>query len=695
MKGISEQVSYKSTYAFNDTSYPDQSSNLSQIGFEPAQAGFAPSSLDAVKVGIIDTGIAADPDLVVDGRSNYSNNNVSNGAASPLFAGDDQTKPNHFHGTFIAGIIGATQNNSAGVAGIAPNAHLYAYGIGSGLGLMTNIEIGNAIQGAVADGMEVINMSFGTSSGGGVDDPMVRDGIVDGYVKSVIFVAAAGNSSINLKNNGTVYPAQYAAVYDNVIAVAASDETGFRASFSNYGGPTNIMAPGSSVFSLNPANLGGGVIVSNGTSFAGPMVSAAVALAIGNLKHRGFPIDPKSIRNLVTVTGANQRVDLLNDTKNGAFLDLRLLATALAAVQNQTTLAASIARGTDALGNGTVQLTINWDSSQLTGIPANARLGVFDLSSGCTYSAPCLITSLSWPVSGATCVGTSCSLSVVLSRAQVIAMMPGKGDPTGSLPLSIAVYHPVPDPNTGKTKNTYGIDYSTIKDLRSLNNNTGQPVQGAIENIRMDMSYLYVQGWACRPVSEEAVSASVVSGGNALVTDYAYSYELMQPHSAVDGGDFADFGNNVVGSTFGQYPHQIPYQVTAISILQKRHSSFKASLEGNAQLIKPCQTLTAAHGFEFVIPLQQIRDANLAGAAFQVIVDGTTAVPDSTGASTFTIPEPPSIGTTPSLAIARSPASLQMKRNHLLGITVSRDGRNHVGDFRLCLCSDKQGPVRR
>ena len=194
IRGVSEIQTYQSS-VFNDPSYGSQTTNLSLIEFEAGQASFPSTALATVKVGIIDSGVAADSDLVVASRSNFSVNSVARGSAFPLFENDDQTKPNNFHGTFVAAIVGAKRNNSDKIVGLAPNVELHAYAVGNGNGSMSNLEISNAISAAVLDGMEVVNMSFGTSGSKYNDDPMTRDGIVQGYIANLIFVAPSENDT--------------------------------------------------------------------------------------------------------------------------------------------------------------------------------------------------------------------------------------------------------------------------------------------------------------------------------------------------------------------------------------------------------------------------------------------------------------------------------------------------------------------
>lgn len=97
----------------------------------------------------------------------------------------------------------------------------------------------------------------------------------------MVLVAAAGNGS----NQTKIYPG----AYPNVIAVAATDNTDAKASFSTYGASwVDIAAPGVNVYSTFPNhtfvlgtqnNRSFGYDVGNGTSMSSPIVAATAALA--------------------------------------------------------------------------------------------------------------------------------------------------------------------------------------------------------------------------------------------------------------------------------------------------------------------------------------------------------------------------------------------------------------------------------
>lgn len=186
----------------------------------------------------------------------------------------DATPRGIHHGTAIAGIIGASGNNNLAVTGMAWQASIMAIRALDSTGSGTTGEVALAIRYAVAEGADVINLSFvgsGTST-------VLRQAIVDARAAGVIVVAAAGNDNLNLD----VTP-QYPACYDGVVGVASVGATDVKSSFSNYGSCVDITAPGENIISTLYVNAGAGYTdvygtLWSGTSVASPFVVGALAL---------------------------------------------------------------------------------------------------------------------------------------------------------------------------------------------------------------------------------------------------------------------------------------------------------------------------------------------------------------------------------------------------------------------------------
>lgn len=166
------------------------------------------------------------------------------------------------HGTHCAGVIAATINNSIGIAGLAQvrimaEKALDASGIGS------SSELAKAIVHAVNQGANVISCSWGSSA----ESTVLHEAVTYAHEHGVLVVAAAGNAATNVKH--------YPAAYDEVVAVAATDELDNPASFTDYGDWVKVAAPGVNIYSTV---LGGTYAYMSGTSMATPFVSGVAAL---------------------------------------------------------------------------------------------------------------------------------------------------------------------------------------------------------------------------------------------------------------------------------------------------------------------------------------------------------------------------------------------------------------------------------
>ncbi|MDD5571530.1 MAG: S8 family peptidase [Bacteroidales bacterium] len=183
------------------------------------------------------------------------------------------------HGTFVSGIIAAERNNNVGMDGIADSVEIMVIRAIPD-GDERDKDVANAIRYAINNGAKIINMSFG--KGYSPEKIFVDDVLKLAEEKDVLLIHAAGNDG---ENNDVVenYPKKYfndgKIITENWIEVGASTKNldkNLAASFSNYGKKNvDIFAPGESVYSLKPGN---NYTISDGTSFACPMVAGVAAL---------------------------------------------------------------------------------------------------------------------------------------------------------------------------------------------------------------------------------------------------------------------------------------------------------------------------------------------------------------------------------------------------------------------------------
>lgn len=230
----------------------------------------------SVVVAVLDTGVDYNhPDIAAniwtDG-SGYHGYDFVNGDNDPL---DDNNKapnpstgvcePNDiYHGTNIAGIVGAVMNNLIGIAGIA-QVSIMAVKVLDDCGEGYLGDIASGITYAADHGAQVMTLSLGYSS----DNQAIRDAVRYAFSKGTVIVAAAGN------DGGAV---SYPAAYPEVISVGSTDYSNMRSTFSSFGTALDIMAPGENIWSC----MGVSPFYQSmtGTSQSAPHVAGVAALVL-------------------------------------------------------------------------------------------------------------------------------------------------------------------------------------------------------------------------------------------------------------------------------------------------------------------------------------------------------------------------------------------------------------------------------
>lgn len=248
-----------------------------------------PGGSSSVTVAVIDTGVdynhkdlvkniwtnnAEAPDNGVD---DDNNGYIDDYYGIDMTAGQGSGMDDHGHGTHVAGII-AAENNDIGVVGIAYNTKVMPIKAGDASGYFMQDNIANAIMYAYNQGADVINMSFG----GGASSVAVRDALEVAYSRCVL-VAAAGNSTYP-NEPADYYPVpmpSYPGNYKFVLGVMSSDKNDVESGFSNWdtcafnNNEYEVYAPGNEVLSTLPGDRYAPL---SGTSMASPVVAAQAAL---------------------------------------------------------------------------------------------------------------------------------------------------------------------------------------------------------------------------------------------------------------------------------------------------------------------------------------------------------------------------------------------------------------------------------
>ncbi|MFJ4905445.1 S8 family peptidase [Streptomyces sp. NPDC093249] len=246
----------------NDTDYARQWDLFEPTGGMNVPAAWDKTTGSGVTVAVIDTGYAAHSDLAANVVAGYDFISASADArdgngrdADPKDEGDWNATDNEcgvgskastssWHGTHVAGTIGAVTNNTKGIAGIAYNAKIQPVrvlgkcgGSSSDIADAITWASGGSVPGipANANPAKVVNLSLGGASS---TCPSVYQTAINGAVaRGTTVVVAAGNSNANTSG---FTPANCA----NVITVASTNRDGSRSYYSNFGTLVDVAAPG-------------------------------------------------------------------------------------------------------------------------------------------------------------------------------------------------------------------------------------------------------------------------------------------------------------------------------------------------------------------------------------------------------------------------------------------------------------------
>lgn len=307
----------------NDYFFPFQWYLTGQFGLSmPAAWKYARGDSGKV-VAVIDTGIREhqqlkesllrNPDGSVYGYDFVSDvTSAGDGDAedpNPYDEGGDANAGSNFHGTFVAGLI-AAEHDFIGTSGVAPLAKILPVrALGSGGGTVSDLvkavnwAAGEKISGVRSNRyrVSVINLSLGARESVDCDGGLASV-FASAISKGITVVAAAGNEG----RASLSFPANC----KGVIAVAASQSLGDRASYSNYGDGVVVSAPGGeqAVGSAEAPDAGGRIlsagfnssgtedyILAEGTSMAAPLVSGIVALMYSMQPN----ISPAKVRSIL------------------------------------------------------------------------------------------------------------------------------------------------------------------------------------------------------------------------------------------------------------------------------------------------------------------------------------------------------------------------------------------------------------
>lgn len=349
------------------------------------------------KVAVVDTGVTPGPDMnnVAPGWNFVSNNSDAH---------DDSG-----HGTHVAGTIAQATNNGIGVAGVAGQATIVPVKVldANGDGSDTNIIAG--INWAVAQRVDVINLSLGGDRDGGT-----CNAVANAVAHDVIVVVASGNDG---------GPLSFPAACPGAIAVGATTITGTVASYSNRGPQLALVAPGGDMTTdLNNDGVMDGILqwsvfdndpgyyLEAGTSMAAPHVSGAAAL----VKQAWPTASPSQVRDALTATAVDLGTAGRDDAYGAGLVDIgaafaraqQLSGTApttstTTPTGNTTMTPTNRIAGTSRYGTAAAIATTGWNGT--TG-------GTVYLASGNGFADALATGALSGRINGPLLLTDTCSL---------------------------------------------------------------------------------------------------------------------------------------------------------------------------------------------------------------------------------------------------------------------------------------------
>jgi hypothetical protein len=201
-----------------------------------------------------------------------------------------------FHGTHVAGLVGAATNNVIGASGAGYDTPIVPLKVNFQSPSIVQ-DVAEALNYAIGVHPAAINMSFGGTG----FNPSWADALARARAAGIVPVASAANDQ-QQRPGFTFYPA----AFPGVVAVGATTPSDQIAFFSSTGAFVDVSAPGDPILSTwdprDPQNPNVLYNIDGGTSMASPIVAGLVAL----IKARRPDLTPDEIEGLIEATAVDK-----------------------------------------------------------------------------------------------------------------------------------------------------------------------------------------------------------------------------------------------------------------------------------------------------------------------------------------------------------------------------------------------------
>ncbi|RZS95389.1 S8 family serine peptidase [Cecembia calidifontis] len=304
------------------------------------------------------------------------------------------------HGVAVAGVIGATRNNTLGVSGVSPDVQLMSISNNLVLAPLLSQRLANGINFAWQNGAAIINNSWGSNA-------IEQQGLINDAINNAVTQGRGGLGTIVIciTHNQSTSSIAFPSNNPQTIAVGAINRTPSRASFSNYGTGIDVVAPGVSISTTDrqgalgynqTAGPNGDYTSVDGTSFAAPQVAGIAALILSvnpalTLQQVRNAIESSTdkVGNYTYTLGAGEQPNLTwnNQMGYGRVNAFRALQTAFP-ITGPNLICTN---GTYNLQNQPAGTTITWSSSNPNGLAINPTTGVATRQNN--FSGPITLTA--------------------------------------------------------------------------------------------------------------------------------------------------------------------------------------------------------------------------------------------------------------------------------------------------------------